>query len=92
MLDDQYIRPLLHAFGWQLGIVVLGALCLDFGQFRQASGIASVGFWVGAILILLRRPLSPTKADLTFIDMGLLLVVALGVPVAYIVWAMRGAF
>jgi hypothetical protein len=50
---------------------LLTAMLLDLGRANQFCSIAIVGQWVGIFLVMGRRPLSPTRADLLFIRYGI---------------------
>lgn len=56
----------------------------------QAAMYSSVAFWLGVLIILIRRPMSPTKGDLAYIRWGLLVIVPIGVPAFLYVWSAKG--
>ncbi len=89
MLKDPYIRPLLRALTLQLILIFFFGLVLDGGLSLQAFCYSSCGYWMGVILILVRRRASPTKGDLAFIRWGLLLVALLAVPAFLWVWYIK---
>jgi hypothetical protein len=47
-------------------------LMLDFGRMGKVCGIAMLGYWAGAALIVARRPNAPAAGDLTFLRWGFL--------------------
>ncbi|MBI5760042.1 MAG: hypothetical protein HZA46_16115 [Planctomycetales bacterium] len=89
--DPEYPRPLLHALCIQLGLLVLTALILDHGIVFTACRYASVGFWAGVVLILVRRPVAPTKSDLLYFRFGLPVISVTVVPLFLCVWQIKGA-
>ena len=92
MLRDPYTRPLLRAFVWQLALLFFyKVIVLDLGQRLQACCFASAAFWLGTILILVRRPRHPTPGDLAYIRWGLLPIVLVSNPIFVAVWQMKGA-
>lgn len=85
-----YVRPLIWAFGFQFLLIAFYWTALDFGQHRRASAYASMVFWLGVLLILIRRREKPTSADLAFIRWALLPVGVLATESILFVWRMRG--
>ena len=57
----------------QLPLFVFAALLLDGGQMLRYGEIAAAGYWVGAVLIMVRRPKSPTQVDLDLVKYGFVL-------------------
>lgn len=58
---------------------VLTSLMLDFGQTHRAFWVAFLCHWAAVWIILLRRPIDPTRLDLLIVRYGiipLLLIVA----------------
>jgi hypothetical protein len=51
---------------------VLTALLLDFGQSHRAFWIAVLCQWAAVFIILLRRPMAPTKLDLALVRYGII--------------------
>jgi hypothetical protein len=69
-ISSSYRRPVIEAAGLSAVLLILSFMILDLGQVALASMCAMVGFWIGVLLIVLRRPRSPTKADLLIIRLG----------------------
>jgi len=57
----------------QLPLFVFAAMLLDGGQMLRGVAIAAAGYWVGAVLIMVRRPKSPTQVDLDLVKYGFVL-------------------
>ena len=89
-LKNPYTRPLVSAFFLQVALLFFFSLILDLDDVAlQACCFSSVAFWMGVILILIRRPRSPTKGDLIYICWGLLPIVLVGVPAFIWVWELK---
>jgi hypothetical protein len=90
--NGRYGRSLLHALAWQV-ILFAFAACGDPPElFMAAFTYTSVGFWVGVLMIGVRRPHDPTKADLDFVSKGLPVLVLFGGAIAMWYWStFRGA-
>jgi hypothetical protein len=89
LLRDPYARPLMQAVLLQFGLVFFSAMILDGGVCLQACCYSSAAFWLGTLLLLIRRPRSPTRGDLAFIRWALPAVVAVGVPAFLWVWQLK---
>jgi hypothetical protein len=66
-IDTRYERPLTSALFASWLWWCFWGLLLDGGVRKTGCTIALVGFWAGVVLILLRRPHSPTRVDLIYI-------------------------
>lgn len=55
----------------QISIGVIVSLVLDGGQMLRAFGVAFLGQWAMVAIMLLRRPLQPTKLDLLIVRYGI---------------------
>ena len=62
-LSDDYRRPIRVALYQQIPIAVLCLLLLDGGGTANFCGVVMLGFWLGAALIMARRPMNPTTLD-----------------------------
>ncbi len=60
----------------QVLLAVLAGLVLDLGQTVRIVASAIIGYWIGVVTILVRRPLSPLKGDLLFVRWGCSLLAA----------------
>jgi hypothetical protein len=56
----------------QCVIVVLCGLILDFGISVRIAIITMAAFWGGVLLMMVRRPRTPTAADLWIVRSGFL--------------------
>jgi hypothetical protein len=69
---------------------MLTALMLDGGRTFGFFKVAVLGHWVGILMIIGRRPISPTKWDIFFIRWGVLLLLTAAGLIAPLVWAIIG--
>jgi hypothetical protein len=90
MASSVLFRDLLVALTEQTGALLLASMMLDEGQFANATARISIAFWIGVFIIIARRSSTLTKGDHLFIRHGLLLLLLLGLPSAFTVWAIRG--
>lgn len=71
-------------------IALLTGMILDGGMCLQWALIAAAAHWGAVIVIIARRPVTPTKWDLVFIRVGYLLMLVLTPFITGIVWHIRG--
>ncbi len=63
---------------------------MDGGRIFHGAMLAVIAYWLMALLIIFRRPHSPTPGDLFVIRLGYPLIFLTVEVVGPIVWAMRG--
>jgi len=78
---DSYREPIKVAVVQQIIFLVLTALLLDGGQTFRACCITAIVHWVCIAMILVRRPIHPTRIDILLIKYGFL-------PLAFVVGRM----
>jgi hypothetical protein len=83
-LSERVRQGIRVALFQQVPFAVLCLLLLDFGRTARLCGIALIAFWSMVALILARRPISPSPADLVFLRYGFWPVFALVVLVAFL--------
>ena len=71
-----YGQAIWFAIKQQAILAILAALVLDMGQTAAALAAIIIGYWVGAAVIVARRPMSPSKVDLIFVRWGCALLAA----------------
>ena len=76
-----YDRVVLNSLVVQLILACLAGLLLDGGVMAHVVGVALLGFWLSVAILMIRRPLQPTKFDLAFIQWGFWPVLAVAVSV-----------
>lgn len=88
-LSPHYKRPITVAAVASALLMLLSAVVLDGGGTALATFCAIVGFWTGVILIVARRPQSPTKADIDVLRFGPITVVIGAQFLARGIWYLR---
>jgi hypothetical protein len=63
---------------------------LDGGTLAKAGGAAMVGFWIGAVVVMFRRPRTPGPLDLLYVRWGYLVMLAVGIALSPFMGALRG--
>lgn len=63
---------------------------LDGGTLARAGGAAMVGFWVGAAVVMFRRPRTPSRLDLLYLRWGYLVMLAIAVALSPYMGVLRG--
>jgi hypothetical protein len=86
-ISRAYRRPIFEALVLQVIFGVLSMMALDGGRIAHTTGIALLAFWVGATLIIFRRPTTPTPIDLLLVRFGFLPLLVLSFTVAEYVWS-----
>lgn len=88
--SPQYWPALKDAIMLQLVIGMLTALMLDGGRSFEFFKVALIGHWIGILIAVGRRPLSPAKTDIFLIRWGVLLLLFATGWVAPFVWSLIG--
>jgi hypothetical protein len=81
-----YDHQIWFSIKQQVVLAVLAMLVLDMGETARSMAAVIIGYWIGTLIIVVRRPTSPSKNDLFFVRWGCSLLAATGV-FAYLVWA-----
>jgi hypothetical protein len=79
-----YSSPIKFALVIQFGIGLVCTLALDGGGLARVCACGVLGFWIGIILMLFRRPFHPTRFDLLAIRYGF--VAAFGAAATWASW------
>ncbi len=90
-LAPQYQSAVIWAAVQQAVAGVLSAMMLDGGVFLEVWCFTILAFWVGVILIVLRRPLSPTRLDVLAIKYGFVPFFIVACWLSFGIWKFRGA-
>ncbi|PAW78834.1 MAG: hypothetical protein B9S32_05485 [Verrucomicrobia bacterium Tous-C9LFEB] len=67
-----------------------GGLMLDGGFFAQICFYSGCAFWAAALLIMVRRPLHPTRSDILYFRIGLPLISFADMFILPYLWHLRG--
>lgn len=89
-ISDKYWPALKQGLLLQIIFGVLSALILVAGDPFMLFAVALLGHWMGILMIVLRRPTSPTAVDLFFVRYGIVLLMIATVLVAPSVWSIIG--
>ena len=89
-ISPSYRKPVFEAVALQALLGLLSALILDGGTTARICGIALVAFWGGAVLLIWRRPHSPTRTDIKLLRFGYLPLVVMAFFLVHFIWTMRG--
>jgi hypothetical protein len=75
----------------QIPLGLLAGMIMDGGGVAVIFLYALAGFWAGFAMIVLRRPMNPTKTDLFMIKWGTFALFAISFAMASVIWRWRGA-
>jgi hypothetical protein len=89
-MSPKYDSAIYEAVALQIVIGLLSLMILDGGELAQICGVTLVSFWGGAIVLIARRPQSPSKVDLELIRFGYLLVAIIAFFLVGWIWHLRG--
>ena len=73
----------------QAVFLTLGMMMLDGGQTFQIVGYAAIAYWVGFVIILLRRRHHLTDADKVLIRWGYMMLWIISAVVTGLIWSLR---
>ena len=74
----------------QAFLLALAAMLVDCGQAFQGSVYAVIAYWVGFLIIMVRRRNRLTKVDMFLIRWGYIVLWILSPVVVSIIWNLRG--
>ena len=83
-------RLFRQVVAFQLAVMVLSVLTMDFGDTAKINAAALAAFWCGAALILIWRRHNLTNFDLAYFKWGFPLLVLLLNPLIWCIWSYRG--
>jgi hypothetical protein len=78
-IAPEYRKGFWLSLGLQLLITLIMATILDDGRIANIGASTMIGFWIGAIVIVLKRPLRPTRTDMFYVRWGFPLMLALAI-------------
>jgi len=84
-LSTCYRGAVYFALLQQVPCGLLCVLLLDGGRTARVCGIAVLGFWAAAAVVMARRPESPRRSDLVFLRWGFFPLLAWTLLVARLV-------
>jgi hypothetical protein len=86
----KYESPLKYSVGSQAIVILVGAFLSGDGVLPSRCAVELAAFWVGTLLILFRRPRTPTPFDLEFIRFGFFILFVLSLWLVPAVMEWRG--
>jgi len=90
-VSKEYWKALKVSLVFQVVFSFLSGLFLDGGQCAQWCAVSLAAWWGGFLMVILRRPMAPTKADLFLIRLSFPVVCFFITPFLTIyVWKLRG--
>jgi hypothetical protein len=89
-ISQSYRKPIFEAVVLQVIVGILSLMILDGGDCARICGAALLAFWGGAVVLIWRRPVTPTKTDLELIRFGYLPVMIIAFVIIQLAWRMRG--
>jgi len=81
-LSPAYRGAVWAALGLQAALTLLLLLVLDGGATARVGACAMAGFWAGAAVVMVRRPMSPGPVDLWYVRWGYVPLLGAGVGMA----------
>ena len=89
--SERYHSPIWWAFVWFILLSLWCAMVTDMGESSQVFGYTIVTYAVLILLIMIRRPATPTRLDLLLVGFGLPVLFFLGLLFIYpLAWHLRG--
>ncbi|MGD9611457.1 MAG: hypothetical protein AB7V22_00985 [Kiritimatiellia bacterium] len=90
-VSGEYWRAAQGSLCFQLFLGFGALLVSDFGILMQLWAISMAAFWMGAALIVARRPARPTKTDLFLLRWSFpFLMILVASPLVLCIWRARG--
>jgi hypothetical protein len=89
-LSPAYRAAVRVALALQVPATVLLALVLDGGSLAKVGGAAMAGFWVGAAIVMMRRPREPSALDLWYVRWGYGPMLGVGLACSPFIGVLRG--
>lgn len=88
-ISDKYLSPLKVSVALQIVAALVCSIILD-GGYCGILIFSLVAYWLGVLIIVLRRPLKPTRGDIIFVAGGFPLVLIVGWTFAVQPWCPPG--
>lgn len=81
-LPTAYRDSVKLALTLQVPATLLLSLVLDDGTMARVGACVLAGFWIGAAVVMLRRPQDPRPLDLLYVKWGYAPLLLLGLAIA----------
>jgi hypothetical protein len=89
-LAPEYRRAIGVSLVLQIVPTLLLASILDGGRLARVGGATMIGFWIGVIAVIVRRPVHPNKFDLVYIRWGFPVILLTMMGLMDLVGRLRG--
>ncbi len=89
-LSKDYWPTLKTSLFFQIGGGLLAAIAIDGGFLFELWWRSMAAYWGCFIVMVLRRPNTPTKRDLFLVEWGLVLLIPCTVIISAFIWRWMG--
>ena len=89
-LAASYKQGLIIALIFQVLFILLGTMTFDSGDFLRSVILSILGYWIVALIIVLRRPTLPSRFDLAVIRSGFIVILFIVVALISTAWLLKG--
>jgi hypothetical protein len=89
-LAPAYREAIKVAVVLQVLLTLVLLTVVDGGRLAKVPACAMAGFWVGAAVVMMRRPRAPRPLDLAYIRWGYIAALAAGVAIGSVLTEVRG--
>lgn len=89
-ISDKYRQSIKYSVIFQVACLLAALMMMDGGRCTRFVVLAMFAYWVGLLIMVLRRPQSPTRADLALASIGFLLLLFVIAPLWAIVANLLG--
>ena len=87
-----YIQGFIIALIFQAIFLLLGSIALDLGEQLRWTILSIIAYWITALIIVIRRPQSPTRFDLAAIRSGFIVIFLLVIAFTGVAWFLNERF
>ncbi|MBU8902309.1 MAG: hypothetical protein KOO69_06185 [Victivallales bacterium] len=90
LFHNKYKKAIFFSLAYQMVLLLFSAMILDGGQCGQYMLVSMAGFWVSVIVLIIRKPWSPSKKDIFYIKWGFFLILFFVPLIMKFTWMLRG--
>jgi hypothetical protein len=89
-LSEKYWAAIRVSLVFQVFLCLMTLLMTDLGLSFQIWGITMTAYWGGVIVVVMRRPVAPTRLDIFLVRWSFPFLFILAVPLVALIWKARG--
>ena len=89
-VSPAYREAIRFALLLQVITTIVLMMVLDGGILAKTGAAAMIAFWIGASLIILRRPKTPSEMDLLYLRFGYLVALVIAALLSPYLGSFRG--